>query len=349
VALATALIAAVGINQVVRARSRARCSQSVLERTVSAQVAEQAGRLGQALAELDGALTLARAIEPEHSERLVALGRLRDRVARRTAQAQLDSIDQVEPRQAVGACLMLQARARTDPALVPLETPIGAALDRVRLRAAAADAAAARRSLESGRAVEALELCGALLDAADELAPKDRSRVRAETNDLAGQVIARHGVILDPVRGSYTLGSIQAYTSALNSLLENALRARGYLPRPTSSPWLALWDRSAPYRVAVEAAELQEETYLQSPNRISRIEVQLIVSRHGRTVWLRPVQARTRVPLPRMAAYPASRLAVGDHRDPDFERLLYNDAFTMLVDQFALKLRSLPRGGVDAP
>ena len=124
--------------------------------------------------------------------------------------------------------------------------------------------------------------------------------------------------------------------------LESALRVRGYLPRPVDSLWDDLWNSLAPFHVTLSVIEVQNDVYLQSPNRLSQIEAKLSVVSQGQMVWSDTFKEKTHVPLPKISAYQASRLAVSDHRSVEFERVLYENARENLRERLALSHRNLP-------
>lgn len=338
-------IAVAAASRVVRSRWRSADAEAIARLVETSRQAEAAGRLDEALAAMEGALTLARRVEPAsaaHDD----FRRQRERLARREAEARLSALDSggtpAEPGRAVGHALILLARARKDPALTGLEDRIEGTLERLRLRWAEADATAARTAEEDGQLVRSLEFCQRLARTADDLSPEPRKRWRGEAEATARRLISRYGAVVDPVRGQFSLGSPLSHAALLNPLLADRLRGAGYLPRPPQPTWDEFWTALAPYRVGVEIVERQDDTYLQSPNRLSQIEATLSLSRLGHRLWRDTARGRTQVPLPGLPAYQASRLAVGAHRSPDFERLLYNDARGILYDRLVPLLRNLP-------
>ena len=59
-------------------------------------------------------------------------------------------------------------------------------------------------------------------------------------------------------------------------------------------------------------------------------------------VWEARPFGKSRVPPPDMAAFEMSRLSVAKVRDPALEKRLYNDARTVLGENLAKSLQSLP-------
>ena len=122
----------------------------------------------------------------------------------------------------------------------------------------------------------------------------------------------------------------------------DALRKAGYLPRPTTPSWDDLWSTLAPCHLTVEVRERQDDTYLQSLNRLSQLESSVTLSVRGQKVWHETHNARTQIPMPGLSAYQASRLAVGSHRSPEFERLLYENARANLIDRLGATSGTCP-------
>lgn len=340
--LAVVLALVLGGNRLVQSRCRDAREKAMTELADSSRAAEATGQLGQALVEIEAALALAREGGPTTVGRLGELRRRRDRLSRREAEARLGALAGAEPGRAVGECLTLLARVRDDPTLAGLRDAIVVRLEQARRLRAEADAADARRALAEGRAAEALASCERLARRAVDLAGGDRDRAREEAEALATQVIQRHGVVVEPVRGRFTIGSETFYATLLHRPLEDALRRMGYLPREESSRWRSLWDAQATYRATLEVAESLEGEYFQTRNRLSRIQVDAVLDRPDAPPWRVHLSARTRVPVPNLSAYQASRLASHDGRSPEVERQLFDDARAALAEQFAQKLRSLP-------
>ena len=346
-AAAAVLCVAIALAVVYRAaRSRwaSRCAEELSQMVASSREAEQAGRLNEALATLEGALALGgrSGCTPAGLDGLRAR---RDVLSLRDAEGRLAALESTaydaDPAQGVGQALTLRARATKDGALETLGARIDAAVDRHRLRWAEADAASAREAEAADQPVRALELAERLHRTAGELSRPLRRRLQTEAEDLAGRVVARHGTVIEPVRGRFAVGSPSDYAALLFPVIHEQMRKAGYLPKPVSSPWGGLWEAQAPYRFHVEVAERQDGDYLGSANRLSEVEATVTLSRRGAQVWRQTHKAKTQVPLPGLSAYQASRGAVGDRRSREFERLLYDDARANLVDRVGYNLRHL--------
>jgi hypothetical protein len=313
----------------------------------SSAQSEREGRLGDALAELEAAVALAGHCPPPPHE-LEGLRQHRDDLALREARACLAALEPggpappVEPGRAVGEALTLLARASKDEALAGLEPAILGALERLRQRWAEADSAAARKAFVDGRHGAAMELCERQYRTAGELPTPLRCRLQEEATDLARRLIGQYGTVVEPVRGQFTLGSAASYDAQIRPHLVEALLKRGYLPRRSRGSWDDLWDSAAPFRVSFEVVENQHDVYLESRNLMSRLQGRVRVTRGGAEFWRDSPIAQTEVPLPGVSAYLAAQVAAGLHRNPDCERLLYENARTNFMERFGMTLRNIP-------
>jgi hypothetical protein len=329
--------------RVVRSRWQSADAAALVEMVETSLRAEKAGRLGDALTELQSALARAERMAPPPPG-IDDLRRRRDALSLREAEAKLAALSGpvADPGSAVGQVLTLRARAARDPALADLATAIEAALERLRQTWAQADSVEAAKALEAGRPDRAMDLCERLHRTADELPAEPRHRLQDEAAAIARRIIARYGTIVEPVRGQFTLGTPDSYTTQLRPIFLEGLRNHGYLPRPAQPVWPDLWTEAAPFRIVFEVVERQDESYLQSPNRISQIDGKMEMVRGGKAFWHDTPSARTQVPVPALPAYQASRVAVSAHRSPDFERVLYNNARAGLLERIGLSIRNLP-------
>jgi hypothetical protein len=301
----------------------------------------RAGQFDQALAAIQSALVEAGRIEPLDTARIEELRRRRDLLARRGAETRLAALADLDPRRATDEARALLTRVRKDPALSGLDGAVQEQLDRARVRSVESDLAGARHALAS-RPAQALALCERLAETALELPRDVRDRTLAEAEAVVSEVIEQQGAVIEPLRGSFTLGSAPGYTTVFEPAFAEALRDHGYVPRPSKTSWGTLWDTLAPFRASIEIAESQPETYQQSRNRISLIEVRLALYRDGAPIWQHLLVGQTREALPRLPAYQASRIAVSDHRSLEFERLLYDDAHAQVIEKTPPALRTIP-------
>lgn len=338
------LVLGLGTIRVIRHRGSERTERALAELSDSAKSYESAGRLDQAREEIEKAVELTATLGPAHAERLEALRRQRDKLSKRAAEARLAATATASHSQAIAECLALRAQAREDAALADLEDAIGVQLEKSRRAAAESDATAADAANLAGRTNEAIDLSTRVVQTVDELQDKAvRRRLQSGAEALVKAIVAKQGVVLEPVRGQFTLGSPRSYNETLHPILDGVLRQRGYLMRRPASPWNRLWDEHAPYHVAVEVAERHEGNYHQSQNRLSVIEARLSMSEKGSPIWRAgPLIGRSPLSLPKLPAFYESRVSVGDHRSEDFERLLYDKARELLIEKFPSLLRNLP-------
>jgi hypothetical protein len=332
-----------GASRLIRTRSRLHREQVVARLLASAEEEEKAGQLAQALELLDRALEEAARSAPSRPDRVEAVRRQRDRVAGLDAQGQLEAARQADAPHAIATYKALLARAWKDPALAGLEQSIRDRLTQTRRRWAEADVAAARQASGDGRPNEAIDYCERAYETADELPEHVCNRLQTEAESLAGALIRRRGVVFDAVQGTFTLGSPQSYQAALSPRLEAVFRKHDYVPRRAASRWAAVWDDQAPYHVAVSVHEHQEGSYLHTPNRLSFLEANIILTRAGISAWQSgPQKGHTRSSIPSVSAFTASRLELKNRPSPEFERLLYDDARDLLIANLAIRLKTLP-------
>lgn len=349
--LTVLVILALGNRYVRDRRESADCA--ALGRLIeSSDRAEKAGDLGMALVDVEAALALISRMPPDLSRsEFDGLKQRRAELSLREVQNKLAALNRdasATPAsadaagRAVGYALGLNARLARDPALAGLGPLVDATLERLRERWAVADGVEARKAFLDNQPTRTLELSERQYRTAEELPSAARERLRREATETARDVISRYGAVVNRVRGKYTLGSDDSYNGQLGPVIREALRKRGYLPMPVKAEWADLWASLAPFRVAFEINERQDDHYLASPNRLSVIEGRLGVTRQGTPVWSDRPNARTTVPLPGLSAYAGSRIAAGERRSPDFERLLYENARANLRDRLALSLRNFP-------
>ena len=341
------LLVIVAASRAFRSHQRSSRDETTSQLVEVARRAERAGRLDEALVALESAVAMAGPGD-DGSVSLTSLRQQRAALARREAESQLIVLEGSkgasgdDPDRAVGRALTLKARVARDPALEGLGDRVEAVLEPLRLRRIEADAAAARAAEASGRAAEAYEAARHALAHADELPTPLRRQWQAEADAIAARIIGRFGAVLAPVRGHYALGSASSYEEALHPLCAEALRNAGYLPRPKGKEWDNLWSSVAPYRLEFEVTERQTDAYLESPNRITRLEAVVSYFRRGERLWYISPNVGTSVPIPGAPAYLASRLASAGRRSVEFERLFYDNARANLRERLGNYLKNLP-------
>ena len=347
VTILTAAIALALLGRVFRGRWVSAQCEALSRLVESSRQAEEAGRLDKALAEIEAAVALGRNLTPPPPD-FEKLMSHRANVSRREAEARLEQLaafqprDDSDPRLSLGQALTLRARAEKDAALAGMQDPIERTLEQLRLRWTAADCAAVKTALGACHPEQAMSRCVRMHATAAGLADPARKPIQAEARDLAERIIAQHGVIVEPATGTFTLGTSKSYSAMLSPLLVSALIKRRYLPRTAATPWDDLWPSRAPFRVTLVITENQDDTYLTTTNRVTRLDSKLSLMSGRRTIWSEAPNARTEVPLPGLPAMQASRLASSDHRSADFEELLYKNARDNLMGRLGINLQTLP-------
>jgi hypothetical protein len=308
----------------------------------SAESDEQAGRLGDAVAELEAALALLREMGPASSARVAELSARRDALTRREVRQRLDALTEASPDEAIGECLNLLARVKDLPALADLEATIRARLEAAAVVSASADLSAARAGLDAGRLADAFQRCERVARTIEHVGGQEHRRIHDEANALVTRIARQAGTVLDPVRGDFTFGTPSSYATALEPMLVDVLRQHGYLTCPQTSPWRASWEAASPFRLAVVIEEQMGEDYLQSRNRISRLSATVTLRNKDATLWHQLASARTQVPVPRVPAYHAARIGVGDAPVAEYERVLYDNARESFRARFSGALATIP-------
>ncbi len=303
---------------------------------------ESAGRLTEALLDLDAALELAGKADAPDLGPMDEHRRRREDLAKRDARSVMDQLSHAASSPfPLGDWLNLLARADKDPDLKGMVSEIRDQFQADLERAIAAELASARKLMETGRVVAAIGACDESATLIKHLAPAASARVRRESEDFVSELINRHGVSIELPEGEFTFGSQSAYVKEFVPILVHGLEAKGYLPYRESSPWKAMWDQ-AQYRVHLRVVEQLEGNYLSSANRLTRIVAHLTLSSRGEVKWQTSPTARSTVPLPKLAALLAGRVASSDHRSEEFERMLYADARGHIDEKVGYALSNMP-------
>jgi hypothetical protein len=129
-----------------------------------------------------------------------------------------------------------------------------------------------------------------------------------------------------------------------------ALEAKNYLPYRAKSPWQNEWTHAL-YHASLDVTELREGSYLSSANRLTRIEVRLVLTATDRPgpIFQTSPTARSRVPLPKLPVYLSSRVAASGEASEEIERLLYDDARRQLDEKLAYQLSNMPACATAGP
>jgi hypothetical protein len=257
--------------------------------------------------------------------------------------AEIEVFEAADPSSAVGRYESLLPELTEAAGLADLHDRARAQLDRTRGHWAKTDLAAARASATTDPA-RSVDLCERATRTAAELPPGAGSQYHADARAIAGEIASRVGVILEPVRGQFRLGSTPAYSAELHPLMRESLRQQGFVTIADSSPFHPLWEELAPYRLMLSIVEEQSEFYQQSKNRITELRATLSFKQADSVLWSVRLNARTEVPLPNLRAYEASRLAFAPEQSLTIEQRFYQNALASLRDKLILNLR-VPRAG----
>ncbi len=321
--------------------SKARSDRErVLRELIAASDAAQAaGNPGGVFREITAAVIQLRKIDPDGSSRLDALLDRRDQAARAEVQARLRALDQLPVDQGVGEAEILADRAHKDPALATLADEIAAKLEAATRRQVEADRTRAQAALAAGQGIEAFTAASRAYDRAGRLASRaDSDRLETEARALIVMAVERFGVAASATEASHA-GPSDGFATTLWS---EALKARGYLLLPNGSPWGEVWTAHAPYQATCKVVESRDDLYLQSQNRVTRIDGQFALTLRGRPHWQVRVFAQTRSPIPDLPAFLAGKLATANRRDPEIERRLRDDARTAYRVLAGQRFRGIP-------
>ena len=337
------LVAAVLMVVVAVAIARTR-GRSAREAEVAAAVArsekdERSGRFAEALAEAESARKIARSLDPSARE---PLKERRDHLALRESEADL-AASEVAP-DPVAAMRSLLALVESDPAREPVRDRVIEALSKALNRRAEADLAEASRAAVTGHPEIALSLCEGVAKIADELGFERAGGVREAARTIAEGVIGRSGVVFAPIKGEFLpgLGAARTHAAGLNPRLAEALRRKGYFPKPAQSAFLASWDEHAPYSLALEMIERHDGIFFATSSHTTQLNLYVALSKGPKMIWEARPFGKTRVPPPDMAAFELSRLSLAKDRDSALEKRLYEDARIVLSENLAKSLQSLP-------
>jgi hypothetical protein len=311
---------------------------SIQKLLAQSRESEAAGRLNEALVDLDAALDLMHRSGPTAHISLEEERNHRADLARREFEGALDQLARNSPGPyPLGEWLGLIARSSKDPDLATLKPKVLLEFRRSLRRQAANELEAARRDFDSGRVVASLQACDRIAKLLSHLPPSDGAEVRRETGALVARLVETHGVALETPKGDLVFGSYEDYMARLLPMMLKGLEKNGYLPYRDTSPWKSAWQKAA-YHLRLEVSEHQVGNYLSSENRLSRIEAHLILTSPRKLVWETRPAAQTRVPLPGLTAYESRQLAVSRERMEAFERRLYEDARGQIDEKFGQAL-----------
>lgn len=341
-AVLVAGIAITSAGRALRTKGLAERDRAVAAFVASADSAERSARFDLAFEHLDAAIQRATKDKESPYSALPELRARRDALAVRDVKQRIESISQRPPTEALAQCRALLARLDADPAVELLRPELLEVLEQARMNAAIADLAEARNAWEQRNALRAVAACERVLGALTRTTSDHAARVIADADEIAVDIAGRLGVVQLPVRGKFLLGSGAAYDQILGTLVADGLQKRGYVNQPRLPALRAVWEKHAPYRVTIEVHEQEEGHYLQSVYPLIRIDSRLELTRTGSSTWQLPLTARTRSPIPGLAAYEAGHLATSQRRGTDGYKRMYDDSQAVLRELFPTKLRNLP-------
>ncbi len=305
--------------------------------------AEQAGDRSTAFLAADAALTLARqsAIDPPGGLDRLALRR--DELARADVSAQLESLANQPPREALNQARAVADRVNSDPALSPLNSRSELAVSEAAQRWTSRQLTQAEAALASGNPASALAFADQL---AKDLAPPPASPMasaRDRLRSFVAAIVETRGIRIEPIdlTPGPTGPPAETFLSDLRQVIQDGLHRRGYVVAPPNSSLAELWNE-APFRFQTQLTEQYGASYLQSAHQTALIRTELELDHSGQTLWSDYFEARTRVPLPGLSAMESSRLEIGREPSLEIEQRFARDARADLIDKLRVKLGSLP-------
>ena len=350
VGLLCVMIVAAGLNRWIQARWRSDESDSLAKLIAISEKAEKAGRLDDALVHLEGALVLLKKRNPTVvSTELSELTNRRDDLARGDFMKGLEALRKaphyasVDLEPIIGRGLNLLARARSDSALIDFDDQVVAELDRLRTLWAVSDAIHAEAALKAGEFAKAAEYSEHQYETAEHIPAADRLPQQVMASNRVESIIRRCGLVVEFAPSSYTLGSDKTYAGLLLPSLKSTMIRSGYYPKPSKTVFERQWRKNVPFRLVITIKERREGAYYQSANRLSYLQSQLEFLRGDRRLMLQTANAQSAVPLPGLATFVANRVALGTQRSAEFERMLYENARSALLERLGLSFKSLPR------
>lgn len=338
--VAACLVAYGGVQIVVRGEraGRVRLIEGLI---AESKAGEAEGRISLALAKLDQALELLPAVDYRIAEDPTAIRERRRTLALQDAKNALEDLrSRGGSKETLGPWMTLAARSGADPDLAPLRQEVESQFQAAIRSWIDREEAAAKSEADAGRPLAALERGASVVEAAAQLPVADQAKALERIDSMIVPLIERWGAAIDfPVdEGGADSGW---YREEAKSEIVQALEAKGYLPASRASRWDDVWDR-APYRLSLAVQETLAATYLDSQNRLTRVEAHLTLTHQGREIWKTSPSARTNVPAPGMSSFAASRLALSSGRSPEVEALLRDDARQRIIPRIQTALRSLP-------
>lgn len=341
IAFVVVCLVAVGAVQLILVGERAGRVRSIERMIAESKASEAEGRIGQALTKLDQALELLPAVQGRISEDPAAVRERRRSLAVRDANNILTDLQQRGGSSAtLGEWLNLAARAEADPDLAPLRRDVETRFQKAMNEWVDREEAAAKSEAAADRPRSALDHASSAVEAATQLPPAEQAKALERIDAVVVPLIERRGVAVDFLdEGAENDASW--YATTMKPELVQTLEERGYLPPARASRWDDVWSR-APFRLSLATREHREGSYLESQNRLTRVEARLELSRRGVELWKSTPTARTSVPASGLSSFVSSRLALSRNRSEEVEDLLRADARRQIVPRLQAALKGLP-------
>jgi hypothetical protein len=323
-----------------------RHSDSIHDRSInrlleSSRSLESGGSLGQALVDLDAALKLAEQAGPAWTKRLEHDQARRADLARRDALGILAALDgkQSSPFR-LGEWLTLLERTKRDPDLAKLGTNIDERFQASVAAQMTRELAQARQNRGSENFPASMNACDSAGGLLAHLPENTQSAFRKETEALVIELLKTAGITVVVPPGRFVYGS-HTYLAEMLPILDQALEAKGYLPRRETSPWRELWRHSS-YQMRLAVQEIQEGKYPPTQNRVTLIIAELTLTSGDTQITQTTARARSTVPLPHLPAHLTRQIAVSPERSDEFEQLLCKNAREQIVQKFRAAVANIP-------
>ncbi len=318
------------------AHNRAQLERQQHELLQRAQQAADRSDWSAAITAIDQTLQL-ETQRPESSSSASRIEELQLERSAYFADAVADYLDQTRDPASDSASLLLRGRnmlesAREEPDWRIHCSAIRQALQSIQRRWVANRLQRAEDALAYGHDEAGLVEIGVIFGPGDlPEVPIDPDQI-AEASRLAEAIAARRGLQIETPTGSFWLGTADRYLKALASTLRIVGYEKPWLPAPNHPDLVAIWERSARFRIAIQLDEQRGRYYLNTRSRTADLLARITVFDGLSRVSQRLVSSRTEVPLPPNYRPPLA-FEGGDQAkpSPELEAQLYRNAFDRLI------------------
>jgi hypothetical protein len=201
---------------------------------------------------------------------------------------------------------------------------------------------AAEAAFKASHFAEAFDHCTRTLTMPGLTTDQNTTAIRADATRLIRSIARHAGVRIEPVQGVFGLGTASGYRKDVVTPIVKVLRGKGYvIPRDPDSLGTD-WNGQTGYRLSVSIAESQDDHYLQSANRVTRIGVKVNLYHGDDRYWYTTATGHTRVPPRNMSAFEAGHVAAAQTANPQAERRLFEDAVEALMERLGGMLGNVP-------